>query len=198
VIRGVPEIDRGVVSTDHEGIAEAARGAGLAVPFMRPAAISGDCVGDWDVLIHALEATESIDKEQYGIVVMLQPTSPMRTSLQVSEAIRMLVDGRWDSVWTVSPTDSKAHPLKQLRVKGAAIGYYHPDGAEIVARQQLEPLYHRNGVAYVMTRNCLVKQRTIMGFKAGALVTEGECISIDTEHDLAAAAAMMKSKLMNR
>jgi len=186
VIRTVPEIDRAVVSTDHDAIASAAEAAGIAAPFRRPEPLSGDQIGDIDVLKHALTATEAIDRKRYDIVVMLQPTSPLRTATDVSATIRMLVDGGWDSVWTVSPTDTKAHPLKQLALsEGGALDYYDPRGAEIVARQQLEPLYHRNGIAYAITRECLIEQRGIKGKRSGALVTEGEHVSIDTEWDLA-------------
>lgn len=187
VISAVPEIDRAVVSTDHANIAKVAEDAGIAAPFKRPQKISGDCIGDYEVLVHALEATETVDQHRYDIVVMLQPTSPLRAPAQVSEAIRMLVEGGWDSVWTVSPTDLKYHPLKQLTVVGEQLSYYDPAGARVVARQQLVPVYHRNGVAYAMTRDCLLVQKTIMGSKTRALVVEGEHVSIDTEQDLALA-----------
>jgi CMP-N,N'-diacetyllegionaminic acid synthase len=185
VIREVPEIDRAVVSTDHEGIAKSAEDAGIAAPFRRPEPLSGDQIGDIDVLTHALEATEAVNGERYDIVVMLQPTSPLRTPANVSATLRMLVDGGWDSVWTVSPTDSKAHPLKQLTVSAGALDYYDRGGTAIVARQQLKPVYHRNGIAYVITRECLLGQRSIKGKRTGALVVEGEHVSIDSEWDLA-------------
>jgi CMP-N,N'-diacetyllegionaminic acid synthase len=184
-IRDVAEIDRAVVSTDHDGIAAAAEAAGIAAPFRRPESLSGDRIGDLEVLVHALEATEGIDGQRYDVVVMLQPTSPLRTAEMVSGAIRMLVEGDWDSVWTVSKTDSKAHPLKQLTIFGGALDYYDRRGAEIVARQQLEPVYHRNGIAYAITRDCLLGQKSIRGQRCGALVVEGEHVSIDTEWDLA-------------
>jgi len=187
VIQAVLEIDRAVVSTDHVGIAEAAQRAGIAAPFYRPPELSGDVISDYEVLAHALQATEAADERQYDVVVMLQPTSVLRTAGEVSAAIRMLVEGHWDSVWTVSPTDSKAHPLKQLTVSNGGLHYYHPAGARIVARQQLEPVYHRNGVAYVMTRDCLFEQRTILGARAGALVLARPHISIDTEWDISLA-----------
>jgi CMP-N-acetylneuraminic acid synthetase len=187
VIRAVPEIDRAVVSTDHIGIAEAAQKAGIAAPFYRPAELSGDAISDRDVLRHALQATEDADGQHYDIIVMLQPTSVLRTPDEVTGTIRMLVDGQWDSVWTVSLTDSKAHPLKQLTVSGGALNYYDAAGARIVARQQLQPVYHRNGVAYALTRGCLMEQRTIMGARAGALVLDRPHISIDTEWDIALA-----------
>lgn len=185
VARAVPEIDRAVVSTDHDEIARVAEAAGLAAPFRRPEAISGDRIGDWDVLAHALTAMEARDGTTYDIVVMLQPTSPLRRVTDVSGTIRMLVDGGYDAVWSVSPTDTKAHPLKQLVIRDGAMDYYDPRGAAIIARQQLEPVYHRNGVAYAITRACLLEQNTIKGARTGAYVVEGEHISIDTEWDIA-------------
>jgi CMP-N-acetylneuraminic acid synthetase len=185
VARAVPEIDRAVVSTDHDEIARVAEAAGLAAPFRRPEAIAGDRIGDWDVLAHALTAMEAHDGTTYDIVVMLQPTSPLRRVADVSGTIRMLVDGGYDAVWSVSPTDSKAHPLKQLVIRDGAMDYYDPRGATIIARQQLEPVYHRNGVAYAITRACLLEQHTIKGARTGAYVVEGEHISIDTEWDIA-------------
>jgi CMP-N,N'-diacetyllegionaminic acid synthase len=184
IARAVPEIDRAVVSTDHDEIARVAEGAGLAAPFRRPETISGDRIGDFDVLIQALEFMEVHDRRRYDIVVMLQPTSPLRTPEMVTGTIRMLVDGGWDSVWSVSETDSKGHPLKQLTIKDGWMDYYDPAGASIIARQQLVPVYHRNGIAYAITRECLVEQRSIKGKRTGAYVVQGDHVSIDTERDI--------------
>lgn len=184
VARDVPEIDRRVVSTDHSEIARVAVEAGLDAPFMRPDAISGDRIGDWDVLTHALQATEEHDGVTYDVVVMLQPTSPLRTVADVSGTINLLIEGDFDSVWSVSPTDSKAHPLKQLVVRDGKMDYYDPRGADIIARQQLEPVYHRNGIAYAITRACLLGQKSIKGNRSGAYVVSGEHLSIDTEWDI--------------
>src|SRR4051794_36721823 len=65
IVRKVPELDRAVVSTDHLEIARVAQQSGLDAPFMRPEEISGDRIGDFDVLVHALNATERIDGRQY-------------------------------------------------------------------------------------------------------------------------------------
>jgi CMP-N,N'-diacetyllegionaminic acid synthase len=191
----VAEIDRRVVSTDHPEIARVASEAGLDVPFIRPKSIAGDRIGDWDVLSHALLATEAFDGIRYDIVVMLQPTSPLRRGNDVSGTIRMLVDGGFDAVWTVSPTESKAHPLKQLTVRDGVMDYWDPRGAQIVARQQLEPAYHRNGVAYAFTRRCLLEQKTTKGAHTGAYVVAGEHISIDTESDLEKVEAIFKRRV---
>lgn len=185
VIREVDEIDRAVVSTDHDEIARVAEEAGIGAPFRRPETLSGDRIGDFDVLIHALQAIEAIDGVLYDIVVMLQPTSPLRRPEHVRGCLRRLVDGEWDAMWTVSETDSKGHPLKQLTVAAdGSMDYYDPAGATIVARQQLTPVYHRNGIAYAITRQCLVEQGTIKGKRTGAYLIVGEHVSIDTERDM--------------
>lgn len=182
----VAELDRAVVSTDHEAIAAAAEAAGLAAPFRRPESLSGDRIADWDVLHHAHAFMETLDGVRYDVVVMLQPTSPSRTPAQVRDALAMLVTGRFDAVWTVSETDGKGHPLKQLTMaEDGGLDYHDPRGATIIARQQLQPVYHRNGIAYAITRECLREQRSIKGRRCGALVIDGLVTNIDTELDLA-------------
>jgi CMP-N-acetylneuraminic acid synthetase len=87
-------------------------------------------------------------------------------------------------VWTVTPTPSTYHPAKQLRVTGdGALSFYEQRGNEIVARQQLEPVFHRNGAAYAFTRACLLEQRTIMGARTAAVVIDEPTISIDNLED---------------
>lgn len=178
-------IDRAVVSTDHDGIAAAAEAAGLAAPFRRPDELSGPVIGDWDVLNHALDVMQRQDGVTYDIILMLQPTSPTRMPDDVRRTVETLIDGGFDAVWTVSETDSKGHPLKQLTIApDGALDYYDPAGATIVARQQLTPVYHRNGIAYAMTRDCIVNQKTIRGGKLGAVIIDRPVANIDTELDL--------------
>lgn len=180
----VPEIDCTVVSTDHDEIAAVASSAGIPVSFRRPASLSGDRIGDVEVLQHALNASEEDTGQHFDIIVMLQPTSPLRTPGDVSRAIHMLVDGRFDAVWSVSKTDTKSHPLKQLIVKkDGTIDYYDVAGSNIIARQQLEPLYHRNGIVYAIDRACLMENGAIMSANTGAMIVEGDHVSIDTEWD---------------
>ena len=184
VALAVPEIDRKIVSTDHPEIAKVSIEAGLCAPFQRPLDLSEDIVADWDVLAHGLGEMERLDEVQYDIVVMLQPTSPLRTPQDISGAINLLVSGGYDAVWSVTATDSKAHPYKQLTVVNQMLEYWDPMGKEVIARQQLEPVYHRNGVVYALSRECLLKQGTIKGMKTGAYVIDGAQISIDTEFDI--------------
>jgi CMP-N,N'-diacetyllegionaminic acid synthase len=186
LVAKIPEIDRAVVSTDHDEIARVAEDSGLAAPFRRPETLSGDRIGDLEVLTNALEEMEAIDGVEYDVVLMLQPTSPLRRVEHVRDTLAMFVNGGFDAVWTVSQTDSKEHPLKQLTVdpEDGRMHYYDPAGAKIIARQQLTPVYHRNGVAYAISRSCLLEQKNIKGANTGALVIPGHMVSIDTLWDL--------------
>lgn len=178
-------VDRAVVSTDHLLIADAARQSGLDVPFMRPTALGGDRVSDLEVLAHAVHACEADAGIGYDIVVMLQPTSPLRRPEHVTACVEKLVADDLDAVWTVSPTDLKAHPLKQLTIAAdGRLEYWDSRGAGIVARQQLTPVYHRNGAAYAIARRCLIEQGSIKGQRTGAVVIDEAMISIDTLEDI--------------
>jgi CMP-N-acetylneuraminic acid synthetase len=185
IVANCPFIDRSVVSTDHAEIARVAEEAGLPAPFLRPEFLSGDRVSDWDVLVHALTTMEELDRVRYDIVLMLQPTSPSRTPQDVYDIVQRLVEGEFDAVWTLSETDSKNHPLKQLVIDSEGrMDWYDPAGATIIARQQLKPVYHRNGIAYAFTRSCLLEQKTIKGARTGALLIDRPTINIDSEYDL--------------
>jgi len=185
VIQQLDYIDRAVVSTDHEKIAEVAQASGIAAPFYRPESLSGDIIGDWDVLHHALNEMERQDNRRYDIVVMLQPTSPLRKPKHVTRTIKTLIEGGYDAVWTVSQTDSKGHPLKQLVVSDAGeLNFYDPRGTAIKARQQLTPVYHRNGVAYAIRRECLMEKHSIKGDRTGAVIIDEFVANIDTEFDI--------------
>ena len=184
VARSCDYIDQVTVSTDHEEILQESLRAGAHCPYIRPPEISGDRVSDWEVLNHALTEMESNEKSNFDIVLMLQPTSPMRKRDNISDAIRMLVDGGYDSVWSVSKTDSKHHPYKQLVIEDGEMRYWDPKGSSIIARQQLDPVYHRNGAVYAFTRECIFNQKTIIGAKSAAIVIDEFQISIDTELDL--------------
>ncbi len=186
--------DRAVVSTDHEEIATVAEGCGLAAPFRRPESLSGDRIGDIDVLTHALVEMERIDAVHYDVIVMLQPTSPLRTAEQVTETVDRLISDDLDAVWTVSPTDLKYHPKKQLVVDDGQLTYAAADGAAIIARQQLTPVYHRNGAAYALTRECLLEQKSLLGARSGAVIIDEAVVSIDTLEDFERAEAELASR----
>lgn len=186
IARQTPEIDQAVVSTDDSEIGQEARRSGLSYFFSRPASLSGDLVGDVAVLSHALTESERYFERDFDIVVMLQPTSPLRTAQQVSESIRLLIQRQADSVWTVTHVPLSYHPEKQMRVSPEGhLDFWLPSGKEIIARQQLSSSYVRNGVSYVIRKHLLTEHESLLGKNAVAMIIEGPQVSIDTPEDLA-------------
>ena len=196
--KNVDMIDVIVVSTDCNEIAEAAQKYGAKAPFKRPKLISGDDASDLDVLDHALDEMEKQTKSTFDVVVMLQPTSPLRTPLQVSSVISKLIDEELDAVWTVSPTGSKYHPTKQLRITNGLLEYCLPEGKKIPPRQHLEQVYHVNGIAYALTRSCIVDQKHRLGKCTGASIIDGPAISIDTVDDFELVENILNNHMHNK
>lgn len=185
LIRATGVFDRAVVSTDHDAIAREATANGIDAPFRRPPELSGDRVADQPVVLDALRQTEASDGKRYDVVVMLQPTCPQRRPEHVIGAIDMLIDGKWDAVWTITPADLKYHPMKALtRAPDGLMGYWDKSGGgTIVARQQLTPVFYRNGAAYVITRDALLAATSMKPEHTGAFVIEEPMVSIDTLED---------------
>jgi CMP-N-acetylneuraminic acid synthetase len=195
LIKKLSYVDRAIVSTNDSKIARAAMNSGLKAPFLRPKSLSGPRVADMPVLKNALMEMERRDGVRYDVVVMLQPTSPLRRASHVTDCVQKLLKEKLDAVWTVSPTDLKFHPLKQLVVdKRGRMGYFDPRGSKIIARQQLSPVYHRNGAAYAFSRACVLKQTSVMGRKTGAIVVNEPMISIDTMDDLKKAERILRAR----
>ena len=177
-------IDAKIISTDSDKYGKIGKKYGLDCIFKRPSALSGSRVSDYSVLKHALILSEKIYKKKFDIIVSIPPTSPLRKKSNIIDCIKKLVNQKYDSVWTVSKTDSKFHPIKQLEIKKNKITFYDKiKGPGLIARQQLTELYHRNGCAYVISRKCILDKNTIITNNTGYIVLKGKQISIDTMYD---------------
>ncbi len=140
------------LSTDSEEIAETARRYGLAVPFMRPAELAGDTAGSYEVIMHALDFYKKKGVD-YDRVVLLQPTSPLRTREDIAQAL---------SLWTpetdmvVTVTEAKANPYYDAFETGPD-GYLHISKGEgkYTRRQDAPEVWQYNGAVYVMTADAL-------------------------------------------
>ena len=176
-------IDYAVISTDHKKIANEGKKFQIHV-IDRPKKLSGDKISDTEVLFHALKTAEKKTKEKFDIIIMLHPTSPLRRVNDIKNSINLLVLKKYDSVWSVSETDTKFHPDKQLEIKNGKIKYFTKTGKKIIYRQQLSKVYHRNSNVYVVRRNLLVNKKTLISNNSGAQVIKSKQISIDTIEDL--------------
>jgi CMP-N,N'-diacetyllegionaminic acid synthase len=183
-------LDRCIVSTDSETIAEVCRQHGADVPFMRPPELAGDDTRSIDVVLHALDAVP----ETYDAVMILQPTSPLRTGADIDNAIRLLeAHPEADAVISVVDVDDH-HPARMKEIQG---GYLvDPPFAEAVEgqpRQQLPRYYLRNGAVYLSRVPVLRETRLLKGRRSLAYEMSAEAsVNIDGFLQLHLAEAILR------
>jgi CMP-N,N'-diacetyllegionaminic acid synthase len=188
-----PSIDRVVVSTEDEKIANAARDAGADVPFMRPSALAGDDVLQIDVIIHAVEFLEK-QGESYDYICLLQPTCPVRAVEDVEGALKLLVSSGADSVITVTPTPH--HPMTLYsKGEGQKLTQFIETSKAGVTRQQFPEMFWRTGSVYAFRRENL-KARSMYGSDLrGYEVPASRCTNIDDPLDWDIAELLLKKHL---
>mgnify|MGYP000321341882 CR=1 FL=1 len=143
-----------VVSTDDAEIKEIVESSGLPVPFLRPEELATDTMGVHDVLLHAINYSESKGYVPDTIVLM-QPTSPFRTSTHILGAID-LFDKNTEMV--VSVKEAKSNPYFVLREENEK-GWLEKFKEEIFDRRQDCPtVYELNGAIYLIQVDALKRK----------------------------------------
>lgn len=144
-----PEIDRCVVSTDSEEIAEVARRCGGDAPFLRPAELAKSNTPMWPVLQHALAAVEREEGRSYGYLLLLDPTSPTRLPEDVRKAAALLgARPVADGILSVS----KPHysPIWHTVVeKNGLMSDFIEDSSRYARRQDVPEVFIINGLLYL-------------------------------------------------
>ena len=176
-------INKLVVSTDDNEIAEISKRLGADVPFIRPNNLSGDKSKSVDVLIHAYKFFES-QGEHYDSILLLQPTSPLRTCEDIENALRIFSDGNYDSLIsaykeeyicdlvTYHKDGDKAIPLNPMHNQG-------------IRRQELDDVYVRNGAIYISKADFILENHLVFGGKIGMYVMpQARSVNIDCMEDV--------------
>ncbi len=185
-------LTRVIISTDNEEIAEVARNAGAEVPFVRPAELATDSANAIPVLLHALHACQS-DENPFEAIMMLQPTSPMRLSGDINEAIdKMSNDPLCTSVISVYQVDGE-HPARMKYLEaGKLIDPPFCESRENQARQELTPMYMRSGAIYLVRKDTLMKEESLKGNRCLAQVMpKSRSVNIDSYFDFELAEWLM-------
>ena len=86
---GSKYIDRIVVSTDDQEIAKISKDCGADIPFIRPLELATDYATSIDVVLNLIESLER-NNEYYDYIMLLQPTSPLRSTKNINESVELL------------------------------------------------------------------------------------------------------------
>lgn len=190
---GSAYLDRVIVSTDDKEIAEVAEKYGAEVPFLRPEHLSGDDIGpDFVVYQHAIKALAEKEKYIPDIIVELQPTSPLRSAVDIDAVIKKLLTTKADAVVTVSET--KNHPFLMRTLSGDRVQKYVAyDDTRYARRQDYPKIYELNGAVLAVTYEQLMDRNNDIGDDTRAIVMPIErSIDIDEPMDLALAELLLK------
>lgn len=173
-------IDRLIISSDDEEIIRVAIETGCEAPFVRPAKLARDDTPGIEPVLHALKMLPG-----YDYVVLLQPTSPLRTSDDIDRCIEKCVRHGARSCVSVTVPDKSPYWMYTLddETKMSPL-LYPPEG--FFRRQDLPKVYALNGAVYVAETNWLIQSRTfITADTLGCIMPKEHSVDIDTEHDLA-------------
>lgn len=182
-------VDKVILSTEDDAIAEAGRRLGCDVPFMRPAELAQDDTPHLPVIQHAARWMAEHAGYRPDVVLTLQPTSPLRTADDIRASLELLERSSADSVVSVSPVPAHAHPLRMLRVDAAGEATLFATGEpvrkRINRRQDLPDAWLMNGAIYACrTAALFAAEPSLYGDRVVAYKMPIErSISIDDQHD---------------
>ena len=177
------------LSTDDPQIKAVAERLGLKVPFLRPDYLASDNAGTSDVIVHAIDFYAQKGKN-YDIVVLLQPTSPLRTAQNVKDCLDMY-SPEYDMVATVKESSVSAVLCKENNE-----GYLEQViGGNDVRRQDAEKLYEYNGAVYVINAKA-IKEKGLGGFTKikKCVMAEENSVDIDTMLDWKFVEALLREE----
>lgn len=189
-------IDDVIISTDSKEIAKIAEKAGAENPFMRPDYLATDTATTYDVLIYTLNELEKRYNRKYDIIVLLQPTSPLRDTKDIENAIELYNKKQALSVISVKKSDT---PIEWYRKVNENLFLSEiTNKAEFTGRQSYEQLYLPNGAIYVFDVKQLLNEGLFYTNKTYAYIMNKEkSIDIDDIYDFMLVEAIIKKNMEN-
>ncbi|MFJ7732320.1 cytidylyltransferase domain-containing protein [Lysinibacillus sp. NPDC097231] len=171
-------LDRIIVSTDSERIAEISRGSGADVPFLRPEELATDESRTIDTLIHVIKNLP----ENYDYVVLLQPTQPLRKTIHIDKAIEQIIDKNQQSLVSVSMV--KQHPILMRTIDKNGTLQPILNENSTVRRQDFKPIYIVDGSIYINKIDENFTSKTSLNDNLCAYLNKDLIIDIDNAYDL--------------
>lgn len=176
-------IDKLIVSTDDVEIAEVSKKYGAEVPFMRPQELASDQAKSIDLMIHAVDFYKEKGVE-YDDIILLQPTTPMRTSQDIIKSFEIYEKANADSLVSCYKEEYICDLVSYYREGDRAIPI-NPKHNGGVRRQELPDLYVRNGAIYISNISFMRKENKIFG---GNMVMyempKERSVNLDTYYDV--------------
>lgn len=190
-------LNRTVVSTDDDEIAEIAKKYGGDVPFMRPKELALDVTPTLPVLQHAVSFIETNENVHVDVIVLLDPTSPTRRIEDIEECIQKLEQENADSVVTICEVDHNPY-FVMMELDGDRLVPLIKSDKVITRRQDAPVVYRLNAAVYAIKRDVLMNMDKMITDNTLAVIMPHELsIHIDHEIDFEFAEYLMKKGLLS-
>lgn len=185
-------IDKLILSSEDEEIINVAKAWGCEVPFVRPRELAEDDTPGIEPVIHAINNIH----EKYDYVVVLQPTSPLRTVADIDGCIEMCVLERVSSCVSVCETEHSPYWMYTLDEQGEIRKLIEIDKS-FTRRQDLPKVYRLNGAVYVAQTEVILKEKSFIGADTKGYVMKIEhSVDIDNQMDLLFCEVLLRNRIL--
>lgn len=183
-------IDKLILSSDDDEIMKVAEEWGCEVPFKRPLELSQDDTPGIEPVLHAVREVEGFD-----YLVLLQPTSPLRSTEDIDQCIQMCIEGQAESCVSIVETDKSPYWMYTLDQEDTLKKLIN-DENQYYQRQKAPKVFALNGAIYVADINRVLQSRSLVDHRTlGYVMPKERSIDIDTKMDLLLAEALIKQPL---
>jgi len=174
-------IDEIIVSTESDVIKVIAQQYGAKVPFLRPKQLSNDSAKSIDVVMHAIDFYKS-NNTNFDYIILLQPTSPLRTFEHLDKAIEKIIECNKTSL--VSVCEVKENPILMRSIENEKLKEIISFEGTNLRRQDLPTFYMFNGALYINSNDMLVHKKKFVDENTIPYVMDKESsVDIDTMLD---------------
>lgn len=187
-------IDRLIVSTDDLEIANISSSFGAEIPYLRSKELSLDNSKTIDCILDLLFQLEKNESYIPDYVLLLQCTSPLRTTNDIDNSIEELLNSDFDSI--ISVCEAEVNPYWTNILKDGKLEYFLADGINIKKRQDLPKIYRYTGAIYLIKTESLKHEKTFEIENSTAyIMSPKKSIDIDTDFDFKLAEFILKDDL---
>ncbi len=190
-------IDTVMVSTDGKKIADAALSFGAEVPFIRPAQLSRDKSSSYEVIEHAVNFYKNNLGREFDVIILLQPTSPLRTAKHIDEAIDLFFEKKANAVVSVCETECPLSWCNVLPTDRSMDGFLKKPGKKVGTEAKA---YRINGAVYICKTDVLLEEKSFFPAKKTFAYVMDRKVSadIDTKSDFEAASLLIRRGSVKR
>lgn len=191
-------LDRVIVSTDDDEIADISQKYGAEIPFMRPKELAEDISTSFDVIVHTIGFLKN-SGDRFNYIALLEPTSPLREVEDIDKCIELLVDASLaKAIVSVTKLES-SHPEFAVVIDSNTGCIRKMNGSadfRVLRRQELQDVFFFEGTIYLSDVDTLLSRKTFYHESTLAyIVPRWKSLEIDELQDFICADALLKAKI---